>query len=455
VVIRLHPVTSKEEVAVDVHVAAVIAVDLSTKSLLDLIQVEVVRDVAKARVAQVAAVLAVASDIIDVATSALVGAHHRIITVDGSGNARPGAARLVAALDKGLATGQGVVHALALTVAQDSGVATLTASHRAVVTILGVAIGKTVTDQNTLEVDVSVLVRENLRGENGNVVASIRLSSNVEVLLGILGKLVEEESEEGVNVLASSDSVAHGSAAIRVTNVYGLVKEDDGSVVVPRVGVVDNLKILIDRGRAKLKEETSQGGAARAAVEPENDGVVGGIIARLEEPVEKMLVLLLVVEITTVLLGIIDTKLSRVDLLGTQVVVVKLAADLAVRLAVLVDPERLDVGTLDDVIPVAIGSARVRLGLGSKGLVFEGLNGVGDKCRDLVPNGLGVRSELAKELLEMLSPFCCVVQVDDGLAARVRAKDLLFLEADSRRSCAQHEGGCRQAHGFCVCRKGV
>jgi hypothetical protein len=168
-----------------------------------------------------------------------------------------------------------------------------------------------------------------------------------------------------------------------------------------------------------------------------------------------MLVLLLVVKITTVLLGIIDTELSRVDLLGTQVVVVKLAADLAVRLAVLVDPDRLDVGTLDDVIPVAIGPALVTLGHGSNGLLLEGLDGIGDECRDFVPNGLGIRSELAKELLERPSPFGCVIQVDDGLAARVRAEDLLFLEADSRRSGAQHEGGCRQAHGFCVCRKRI
>lgn len=38
-VVRLHPVASKEEVSVDVHVAAVVAADLNTKSLLDLFAV--------------------------------------------------------------------------------------------------------------------------------------------------------------------------------------------------------------------------------------------------------------------------------------------------------------------------------------------------------------------------------------------------------------------------------
>lgn len=39
VVVGLHPVASEEEVSVDVHVAAVVAADLSTKSLLDVLAV--------------------------------------------------------------------------------------------------------------------------------------------------------------------------------------------------------------------------------------------------------------------------------------------------------------------------------------------------------------------------------------------------------------------------------
>lgn len=231
--VGLHPVTGKEEVAVDVHVAAVIAADLNTKSLLDVVLVEVVGDVSESGVAEVAAVLALAANVVDVETSALVRTHHGIVAVDAGRDARPDAAGLVATLDEVLASGKSVVHGLALALAQDRGVATLAASHGAVVGVLGVAISETVTNQNTLKVDVAVLVGENLRSENGDVVTGIRLSSNVEVLLGVLGELVEEESEKSVNVLAGGNGVADGTTAVGVSDIDGLVKEDDGSVVVP------------------------------------------------------------------------------------------------------------------------------------------------------------------------------------------------------------------------------
>ena len=47
---------------------------------------------------------------------------------------------------------------------------------------------------------------------------------------------------------------------------------------------MDNLDVLVDGGRAELEEETGQGGAAGAAVEPQDDGVVLGVVARLKEP---------------------------------------------------------------------------------------------------------------------------------------------------------------------------
>ena len=283
-VVGLHPVAGEEEVAVDVHVAAVIAVDLNTKSGLNIVLVEVLRDPAESRVAEVATVLAVATDVVDVAASALVRTHHGVVAVDAGGNARPDAAGLVASLDEVLASRKGVVHGLALALVQDRGVATLAASHRAVVSVLSKAIGKTVADQNTLQVDVAVLVRQDLGGKDGNVVASIRLSSDVEVLLGVLGELLEEESKESVNILASGDCVANGVGAVREANVDGLVEEDDGSVVVPRVRVVDDLELLVDGSGAELEEETGQRRAARATVEPQDYGVVLGVISGLEEP---------------------------------------------------------------------------------------------------------------------------------------------------------------------------
>lgn len=283
-VVRLHPVTSEEEVSVDVHVAAVVAADLGTEGLLDFFAVQVIGDVAEARVAEVVAILTLASNVVNVLASALVRTHHGVVAVNAGRNARPGTARLVAALDQRLASRKGIVHGLALALAQHGGVTTITAGHRAVVGVLGVAIGKTVTNENTLEVDVAVIVREDLVGKDGDIVTSVRLSSNVEVLLGVLRELVEEEGEKGINILAGSDSVADRTTTVRVANVDRLVEEDDGSVVVPRLRVVDDLNLLVDGSRAKLKEETGQGRAAGATVEPKDYGIVLGVVAGLEEP---------------------------------------------------------------------------------------------------------------------------------------------------------------------------
>lgn len=280
----LHPVTLEEEVAVDIKVAALIALNLDAESVHDILLVQVVADPAKSAVAEVAVVLALSTDVIDVLTSALVGADELIVTVDGGRNARPDTAALVAVTDKRLASGEGVVHAAALALAENGGVATFAAGHGAVVLILGKRISQAITDEDGLEVDVAVLVGQDLGSKDRDVVTSIRLAGNVEVLLGILGELVEEEGKESINILAGSDSVADGVAGVRVPDVDGLVKEDNASVVVPSVLVADNPELLVNGRRAELKEEASERRAAGATVQPQNDGVVLGIVARLEEP---------------------------------------------------------------------------------------------------------------------------------------------------------------------------
>lgn len=56
--------------------------------------------------------------------------------------------------------------------------------------------------------------------------AGVGLSSNVEVLLRVFWELLEKESEECVDVLASCDSVADGASAIRIANIDWLIKKD-------------------------------------------------------------------------------------------------------------------------------------------------------------------------------------------------------------------------------------
>lgn len=74
----------------------------------------------------------------------------------------------------------------------------------------------------------------------------------MEVLGGVLWELLEEESEKSVDILSSSDSVGYFTTTIRITNIDGLIEENDGGISVPRVWVVDNLQVLIERSGPKF-----------------------------------------------------------------------------------------------------------------------------------------------------------------------------------------------------------
>lgn len=311
-VVWLHPVSVEQEVAVDVEVARVIAFDLSASRLANLALVQEVAYVTHTLVAEIAVVLTLATNIVDILSSALVRANHGIVAVDRSGNAQKGTLSVVASLNHGLAAGQGIVHGLASSLIHDGRVATLTAGHGTVVLILSESIGKTVANHDRLEVDVTLLVRQDLRSEDGNVVASVRLSSNVEFLLRVLGELLEEEGEQRVDVLTSSNRVTDGGATVRVSDVDGLVKENNGSVGVPGVFIVDRLDVLINLAGSQFQEQTGERRATGSTVQPEDNRVILRIVTRFEEPcssknilcnfhvlkvltVEQMLVVLIVI----------------------------------------------------------------------------------------------------------------------------------------------------------------
>lgn len=162
-VIGLHPVTLHQEVTVDVKVAAVVSANFNAKSLHDFGLVEPLGNVTKSRVAEVAAILTVAADIVDIATSALVWAHDGIVAVKTGRHAAPYALAVIAALNERLATGQSTVHGTASGFVNNSGITTLAAGHGTVVLVLGKGISQAVANQNALEVDIAILVGQNLR----------------------------------------------------------------------------------------------------------------------------------------------------------------------------------------------------------------------------------------------------------------------------------------------------
>lgn len=101
--------------------------------------------------------------------------------------------------------------------------------------------------------------------------ATVTLGSEMERLIGILGVASEEKFEEGVNVLPGNRTCVDGGAVrgVGVTDVDGLVQEDDVSILVPTVRVMSRVETVVgDTAWAKLEEESSGRRAPRTPVEP-------------------------------------------------------------------------------------------------------------------------------------------------------------------------------------------
>lgn len=71
---RTHPIALEQEIPVDIKVATVVCHGLNTKSVLDFRLVEIFRNPAERRVAEVARILALATNIVDILASLLVWA---------------------------------------------------------------------------------------------------------------------------------------------------------------------------------------------------------------------------------------------------------------------------------------------------------------------------------------------------------------------------------------------
>ncbi|KAH3667568.1 hypothetical protein OGATHE_003091 [Ogataea polymorpha] len=154
-------------------------------------------------------------------------------------------------------------------------------------------VGQTVANQHRGEVERSVSMSENLGGKHWNVMTTVRLTSDVEVVLQQVWELLVEQLQEGVNVFTSCDRVRDRLGRVRESNVDRLVKKNNSGIGIPRIWVIDWFEIWTDGGRAELKKHSSQGRASWTTVEPENHRVVGRVISGLKHPIEEMLVFIL------------------------------------------------------------------------------------------------------------------------------------------------------------------
>lgn len=145
---RLHPIARDQKVTVDFEVAAVVAVCLGPESFEDVWLVQVFRDPVQLLVAQASPVGTLDADIVRVLSRALVRAYDGVVAVNGSGNAGPDAATIVAAFDEGFAAREGVVHGLAFALVENGGPASVAAGHGAVVIVLGQSVREAVADEH-------------------------------------------------------------------------------------------------------------------------------------------------------------------------------------------------------------------------------------------------------------------------------------------------------------------
>ena len=280
---RLHPIAREEEVSVDVRVATIIAVDLRSQSLHDFWLVQVLVDPSKLGVAQIP-ILARHTHIVWVLASLLVRRKNGVVAVDGCRNTGPNTAAIITALNQRQAARQGVVHGLASALVHDGWPATISTRHGSVIFILGKTVGKSIANHDGFEIDIGLLMPLYFSSEYWNVMSSVRFACNVEILMGILWKLLEEQGQESIDVLACSDCVADRASAVREPSVDRLIEEDDGRIRIPGVRVVHELDLLVHGSWTKLEEKTRERTAAWSAIEPEDDRVFRRVVAGLEEP---------------------------------------------------------------------------------------------------------------------------------------------------------------------------
>lgn len=103
--------------------------------------------------------------------------------------------------------------------------------------------------------------------------------------------LRDEQDKESIDILRRRGRVVHPSVfTVAESHTDRLIQEQHICNIVPRVGITRDVVALVHHpAAAELKQETGGGGTAGAAVEPENERVLEGLVARLLKPEEKVL----------------------------------------------------------------------------------------------------------------------------------------------------------------------
>mmetsp|Transcript_6707 Transcript_6707/g.17530 ORF Transcript_6707/g.17530 Transcript_6707/m.17530 type:complete len:537 (-) Transcript_6707:67-1677(-) len=169
------------------------------------------------------------------------------------------------------------------------------ARERRVRRVLVDGVDEAVADHHAAQVDRrrggGVVLLDELR-EGGRVVAAVALGGDEEGLLGVLGvgrePILEELEHVGRHLLLVGHTDVERVGVIREARADGLVDEEDVGLLVPRVRIEAQRAVRVNLVRPVLDHQREHAAAPRPARHPQDERIVGGIAARLEEPVEEV-----------------------------------------------------------------------------------------------------------------------------------------------------------------------
>jgi len=152
---------------------------------------------------------------------------------------------------------------------------------------------KTITNSDTVELEVKTTLLNDIVGDGGDIVAGIRFTGDVEVSALELGEGVKEFLEEKIEI--SSDfifSLVELSTSGE-TSTEGLINVEEVSVVIPGVRVDSKgVVFLVNIVRTVFNKESKFTGATGTTSKPDNKRISVLVTSGFEKPEEQRALLL-------------------------------------------------------------------------------------------------------------------------------------------------------------------
>jgi hypothetical protein len=147
---------------------------------------------------------------------------------------------------------------------------------------------KTVTNTDTLEVQVKTTSSDDVGGDSGNVMSSVRFTSDVEISALVLREFVNEFLKENIEISGDLSFVLVNFSSSGVASAQRLINVEDVSNIIPWIRVDSKgFVIRINLERTIFGEKGDFAGATGTTSEPDDQRILGSISSGFEKPEEK------------------------------------------------------------------------------------------------------------------------------------------------------------------------